>query len=175
MSEQISSSEQPQALAQPHQLTRNGGASARKAGPGKMVGVVIALAAGSGVLLLINDGINDLWPTFKPLAHAPISALPLLLIGLASLVFQAIIRPGPLDLLKAMIVSAAFILWGIDQLLPSGQVATTLGDLVIVLYVIDLGWMMADRLRQQGQARRASQEEAERMFCASEDLSRKNR
>jgi hypothetical protein len=113
--------------------------------------LVIFLAFASGALLLLND----LPGPGNPLAHAPISALPLLLIGLASLGFQLIIRPGWLDLGKALIVSAAFLLWGCDQLLPPGWLATTLGDVVIVLYVIDLGWMMLDRLRQPKQGRRS--------------------
>lgn len=49
---------------------------------------------------------------------------------------------------RGLIVSSAFILWGIDQLLPSGGVATTLGDVVITLYVLDLGWVMIDRLKK---------------------------
>jgi hypothetical protein len=122
---------------------------------GKGIGIVIVLAFGSGAVLLAND---LPWPTFTPFAHAPISAIPLLSIGLAALGFQFVIRPNLLDLFKACIVSAAFLLWGIDQLLPSGWLAMTLGDVVIVLYVIDLGWMMADRLAQQALSRRVSQE-----------------
>jgi hypothetical protein len=118
---------------------------------------MIVLAFGSGAVLLAND---LPWPTFTPLAHAPISALPLLLIGLAVLGFQFVIRPKPLDLFKACIVSSAFLLWGVDQLLPSGWLATTVGDSVIMLYVIDLGWMMADRLKQQGRSHRMAQEMA---------------
>jgi hypothetical protein len=109
-------------------------------------GLVILLAFASGVVLLVKDTPLSL---LQHLAHAPISAIPLLLIGVASLCFQAVIRPTPLDLFKAGIVSAAFLLWGIDQLLPTGWVATTLGDIVIVLYVIDLGWMMGDRLKER--------------------------
>lgn len=111
-----------------------------------LTGLLILLAFGSGALLLVKDT-----PLFwlQHLEHAPLSALPLLLIGLASLCFQIFVRPTPLDLFKAAIVSAAFIMWGIDQLLPAGWVATTLGDIVIVLYVIDLGWMMLDRLKQR--------------------------
>ena len=71
--------------------------------------LVIVLALGSGAVLLLND---LPWPGVALLAHAPISALPLLFIGLASLGFQLIIRPGWLDLCKALIVSAAFLLWG---------------------------------------------------------------
>ncbi len=115
----------------------------------------ILLAFGSGALLLLKDTPLSL---LQYLAHAPISALPLLLIGVASLCFQVVIRPTPLDLFKACIVSAAFILWGIDQLLPTGWVATTLGDIVIILYVIDLGWMMVDRLKQQGWRKPAQQD-----------------
>ena len=63
--------------------------------------------------------------------------------------FQVLLRPKPLDLFKALIVSSAFILRGVDQLLPVGWVATTLGDIVITLYVVDLGWMMIDRLKQR--------------------------
>jgi hypothetical protein len=112
---------------------------------GKGIVMVIVLAFIGGAVLLAND---VPWPVLKPLAHAPVSALPLLLIGIAALSFQLVIRPNLLDLFKAFIVSAAFLLWGIDQLLPAGWLATTMGDVVIVLYVIDLGWMMIDRLKQ---------------------------
>jgi hypothetical protein len=124
---------------------------------GKGIGVLIVLAFGSGAVLLAND---VPWLPVTPLAHAPISAVPLLLIGLAALGFQFVIRPNLLDLFKAMIVSTAFLLWGTDQLLPAGWLATAVGDLVIVLYVIDLGWMMADRLREPSPPNPASQDMA---------------
>jgi len=81
--------------------------------------------------------------------HEWSDSAPLLFIGAASAGFQALLRPKPLDLFKALIVSLAFILWGVDQLLPSGRVATTLGDVVITLYVIDLAWVTIDRLKQR--------------------------
>lgn len=105
--------------------------------------VIIVLALVVGAILLTRDVSSTILP------HAPISAAPLLLIGVAYLGFQVLFRPKPLDLFKALIVSSAFILWGIDQLLPLGWVATTLGDVVITLYILDLGWMMIDRLRQR--------------------------
>jgi hypothetical protein len=103
---------------------------------------IILLAFASCLLLLVEDSV-----LLRFISHAPVSALPLLLIGLASLCFQIITRPALLDFFKAMIVSAAFLLWGIDQLLPASWLATTLGDIVIILYVVDLGWMMRDRLK----------------------------
>ena len=110
---------------------------------------IVVLAFIAGTFLLISD----LFPVH--LSHMPLSATPLLLIGTAYLAFQLLIRAQFLDFFKALIVSSAFILWGIDQLLPSGWFATILGDIVIVLYVIDLGWMMMDRLKQQWQSRHA--------------------
>jgi hypothetical protein len=108
---------------------------------------VAALVA--GVILLVSDIFSTILP------HAPVSAVPLLLIGATYLGFQVLIRPKPLDIFKAVIVSSAFMLWGIDQVLPMGWFATTLGDVVIVLYVIDLGWMTVDRLKQQWKSRHA--------------------
>jgi len=113
---------------------------------------IVVLALITGTFLLVSD----LFPVH--LSHMPLSAAPLLLIGAAYLAFQVLIRAQPLDLFKALIVSSAFILWGLDQLLPSGWFATTLGDVVIVLYVIDLGWMMMDRLKQQWQSRHSQPE-----------------
>ncbi len=109
---------------------------------------LVILAFVTGGALLVDDVAS---PLFPGLSHAPISAAPLLLIGAASLAFQVIRRPGLLDLFKAILVSLAFLLWGVDQLLPAGWVATTLGDIVIILYVIALGWMIADTLRARSQ------------------------
>ncbi len=106
--------------------------------------IVLALVAGGG--LLLNDLASHV---FVGLPHAPVSAAPLLLIGAASLDFQVLTRPRPLELFKALLVSLAFILWGVDQLLPPGWLTTTVGDVVIVLYVIDLGWIMGSALRRQ--------------------------
>jgi len=115
--------------------------------------VIVVLALLAGILLLTSDFFFTNWP------HAPASAAPLLLIGSAYLGFQVLTRPRPLDLFKAFIVSAAFILWGIDQLLPTGRLAMTLGDVVIVLYVVDLGWMMIDRLKQKEGVKEIIQEQ----------------
>ena len=108
-----------------------------------LIWATLIAALFAGIILLLSDVFPNL------LLHAPVSAAPLLLIGATYLAFQVLMRPNPLDLFKALIVSSAFLLWGIDQLLPPGWFATTLGDVVIVLYVIDLGWMIVDRLKQR--------------------------
>jgi len=108
-----------------------------------LIWMMSLLAFVAGLLLLMSD----VFLRFLP--HASLSAAPLLLIGAAYLGFQALTRPKLLDFCKALIVSCAFLLWGIDQLLVPGWFATTLGDLVITLYVLDLGWMVIDRLKQK--------------------------
>jgi hypothetical protein len=99
-------------------------------------GGLAVLALLSCAALLLFDGAPHL---LSRLTHAPVSAAPLLLIGLAYLGLQPLVRPRPLELLKRMLLGTAFILWGIDHLLPVGPLATVLGDVVIVLYVLDLG------------------------------------
>ena len=69
----------------------------------------------------------------------PLSALPLLLAGFSYLVLQAILRPRLLELLKRLMLGAAFLLWGVVQLMPASSLTTELGNVVIALYVVDLG------------------------------------
>lgn len=97
----------------------------------------------AGLLVLMSDLFWLLLP------HAPLSVAPLLFMRAAYLGFQALVQPKPLDLLKAFLVSAAFFLWGIDQLLSPGRFATTLGDVIITLYVLDLGWTLLGHLIQR--------------------------
>lgn len=106
--------------------------------------LLIISLLGCAILLLF-----DFFPRLLPIiTHGPVSALPLLLIGFAYLVLQAQLRPRLLELVKRVMLASAFILWGIDQLLPAGAVATTLGDVVIVLYIIDLALVMRDTLKR---------------------------
>lgn len=76
------------------------------------------------------------WRSVKEL---PISGLPLLLAGSSYLVLQAILRPRPLELVKRVMLGIAFLLWGIVQIMHASDLAIELGNLVIALYVVDLG------------------------------------
>ncbi len=101
------------------------------------------VALGGGFLLLFMD----LWP-LPGVSHSWVSACPLVIVGLAYLSLQVLKRPNLLAWVKAVMVGGAFILWGIDQLLPAGSLATGIGDLVIFLYVFDLQWLIRDDLAQ---------------------------
>jgi len=76
------------------------------------------------------------WALLKTL---PLSAFPLLLAGSAYIILQVVLRPRPLELLKRLMLGAAFLLWGVVQLMPASDLATELGNVVIALYVVDLG------------------------------------
>lgn len=83
------------------------------------------------------------WTMVKAL---PLSALPLLLAGSSYIVLQAIVKPRAPELLKRLMLGIAFLLWGVVQLMPVSQLATELGNVVIALYVVDLGLMIWNEL-----------------------------
>ncbi len=98
---------------------------------------ILALAAGIGLLIGdLNLGILSGMP------KAAISAAPLLLVGASFLILQPILRPRTTDLLKNLILAAAFLLWGAIQFLPENAMSIRLGNVVIALYVLDLAWVI---------------------------------
>lgn len=90
------------------------------------------------VLLLANQFVS-------PAIHGWLSALPLLFAGCGFALLQLRLRPPRAALRRRLLLAAAFVGWGIDQLLPSGRIALFLGDAVIAAYVLDLFWMAADQ------------------------------
>ena len=114
-----------------------------------MLSILILLAVISGGVLLLSDLLP---PLSLYLAHAPVSALPLLLIGFTYALAQLFLRPQRWDLLQALLVSTAFICWGIYQLLPASPGATFLGDLVITMYVVDLSIGIGKQLQHRSSA-----------------------
>jgi hypothetical protein len=98
---------------------------------------VLALAAGMG--LLIADA--KIWK-LPGLPEAVISAAPLLLVGIAFLILQPIIRPRFSELLKNALLAATFLLWGAVQLMPQDALSKRLSNAVIALYVLDLAWVI---------------------------------
>ena len=106
------------------------------------------LAVVCGVALLVVDSPI---PVSLPshLTHAMVEAAPLMLVGIAFLVWLAIDRPSLIDLLKQFFIALAFILWGVDLLMPPGRWATFVGAVVIAIYVFDLAWLMEGNLRKK--------------------------
>jgi hypothetical protein len=109
--------------------------------------------------LLLNDAAPHLTALVKVLiaiaprarellGHAPLSAMPLLLAGGSYVALQGLLQPAPAELVKRLLLGAAFLLWGVVQLMPPSLIATDLGDLVIALYVFDLGLIIQGELRK---------------------------
>jgi hypothetical protein len=71
-----------------------------------------------------------------------IPAVPLLLTGVSFLLVQVVLRPRWPELMKNLLLAAAFILWGIVQLMEQNNVSRKLGDVVVALYVLDLAWVI---------------------------------
>jgi hypothetical protein len=107
-------------------------------------GFALAAVLGSVFLLLL-----DIFPHFVSVKHTASSAAPLLLVGAAYISLQPMVRPRPADLLKRLVLGFAFILWGIVQLLPPGSTAAVLGDVVIVLFVVDLALIIKTHLQRE--------------------------
>jgi hypothetical protein len=62
-------------------------------------------------------------------------------VGTSFLFLQPVLRPRLVELLRNVLLAAAFVLWGIVQLMPRNAISMRLGNVVIALYVFDLAWM----------------------------------
>ena len=101
-----------------------------------------SLTMASVATLLLWDAMPGLFPAR---AHLLLGSMPLVLIAISSLVFLAARRPGTLDMVKGLVLAAAFLFWAANQLLPNTLEATLFNDLAIALFVLDVflsivGW-----------------------------------
>jgi hypothetical protein len=93
----------------------------------------------SVVALLVWDLFPDRFP---PHAHDILGALPLALIAVAYLAYQTVRKPGKAEVLKAVLLAAAFLLWAGNQLWPLASWSTLLNDLAIALFVLDIFFVL---------------------------------
>ncbi len=104
--------------------------------------LVLALASSGALLVLDASG------GFREGdARRVVSALPLIAIAIACLAFHATWTPEPLDLLKRVLLSAAFLFWAATQLFPTAGWAPVANDLAIALFVLDLALILWSDLR----------------------------
>jgi hypothetical protein len=102
-----------------------------------------------GVITLLSVGVLIAWnivpSRFPNNAHAVLGALPLAMIAITYLVYQMVRRPPWRELVKAILLAAAFILWAANQMWPNSALATLWNDIAIALFVLDVflvivGW-----------------------------------
>jgi hypothetical protein len=108
-----------------------------------LAAALAALALAFTVGLLTSATIDGFPQGLPPTV---VSALPLLTVGLSFLIAQAMIRPGRVELVKNMLIVAAFLLWGLVQIIEHNPLSKTLSDVVIALYVVELAWTVLTRL-----------------------------
>jgi hypothetical protein len=75
------------------------------------------------------------------------SALPLIGIGVSYALLQITLPCTRMELCLSLAVSAAFILWGLERYLPV-RIAPRVDDVVVFLFVLDLGIVILGRLRR---------------------------
>lgn len=103
----------------------------------RMAKVLVVVAIICSLTLVMKDtGVTLPWG----ISQTTISAASLMLVGGALLIAQTLIHPQKMELMRNILLSAAFILWGFVQLLPSTTSSKKLGDIVVALYVIDVAW-----------------------------------
>lgn len=106
---------------------------------------LLAVALASSVLLLALDASQGFR---EGDARRVVSALPLIAIALACLAFHATWTPEPLDLLKRVLLSAAFLFWAANQLFPTTGWAPIANDIAVALFVLDLALILWSDLRK---------------------------
>lgn len=99
-----------------------------------------------GVVALAGVGALVAWNAFPGLfparAHDVLAAFPLAMIALAYLVYQVAHRPARMEVVKAILLAAAFLFWAANQLWPNLQQATLFNDIAIALFVLDVFLVM---------------------------------
>ena len=115
--------------------------------PRVICAVAVVLAISAAFLLIALRLIQYIEPnllqwTFK-------SAIPLILIGAAFASFQFAVPRSRIQILLGLIVAAAFMLWGLEQFLSNPALVSVIDDLVVFLFVLDLGIVICGSLREQ--------------------------
>jgi hypothetical protein len=88
----------------------------------------------------------DVSPRLFPAdARRFLAAFPLAMIAVAYLLYQSAHRPAPMELVKAVMLAVAFLLWAANQFWPDLRQAALFNDLAIGLFVLDvflviIGW-----------------------------------
>jgi len=94
------------------------------------------------VLLLVQDAEPKLVPG---VSHGFLAALSLALIACSYLVFQLAHRRAAMELVKAILLAAAFLFWAANQFWPNLPQAGLFNDVAIALFVSDVFFVVAGR------------------------------
>jgi hypothetical protein len=102
------------------------------------------LALGGVVALLIFDLMNQLELTSM---HRQAGAWSFILIGASYLSVLLSSRRPLKEIAKQMALGLAFLLWGCEQFVPAGPLATAMDTAVVLIFVVDLSLIIVGNLR----------------------------
>jgi hypothetical protein len=107
----------------------------------RLIPVVLGVVTLASVAaLLVQDAFPALFPAGS---HDSLAAFALAMIALAYLIYELAHRPAPLELVKAILLAAAFLFWAANQFWPNLPQAALFNDIAIALFVIDLFLVIA--------------------------------
>ena len=67
---------------------------------------------------------------------------PLILIGMSYIVLHIRFKIRIKELIQALFLGLAFILWGSEQLISSSRIITIMDDAVVAIFVLDLSYII---------------------------------
>ena len=107
---------------------------------------VLALLSAAALIL------GDLRHGFRPSSfHGKAGAFALMFVGASYIAAQAKRRISHGDLLRAVMLGSAFVLWGAEQFVGKGRFLTVMDSAVIGIFVVDLYLIiLAMRLAEPG-------------------------
>jgi hypothetical protein len=82
-------------------------------------------------------------------AHQHTGAFPLIFIGLSYICLQFSAARPLGEVTRGFLLGLAFVMWGTEQLLPASALVTVMDGAVITIFVIDLGLMIFEKLREK--------------------------
>lgn len=82
-------------------------------------------------------------------AHTQCGSAALILIGASYICLQLSMRRQRVEMLQGLLLGAAFVLWGGEQLLPPSRLVTIMDTLVVTIFVLDLSLIIWEHLQQQ--------------------------
>ena len=123
------------------------------------IGLAALTLVSVGVLLVVDT----IPARFSSQAHDRFAALPLILIAVAHVIYQAFQRAPFTQWAKTALLSLAFLFWAANQLCADRALATIYNDIAIAAFVVDalliIGWpprASRDAGRDAGQPERAA-------------------
>lgn len=107
----------------------------------RLVPLILGAVTLAGVALLLVQDAAPRW--FPATSHDLLAAFALAMIAVAYLIYQIAHRPAPMELVKAILLAAAFLFWAANQLWPNLPQAMLFNDAAIGLFVLDVFLVIA--------------------------------